>query len=139
MTDTETEIEDTTPETLLVDLAQIHLRTIAPPSPKHPGAMGWQMMTASLSGLAARLLHTVQRVAPEEAAEISEWYHGPFGDGPDLMDVTEWMDVNVAQPAGADFEAWIADARHRAWQAATRAPAETLVEPRLDSAAQKEH
>lgn len=108
---------DTSPETLLIDLAHIHLRTMSPPMPKHPGAMGWQMMTASMSALAARLLHTVQQVAPGQAAEIAEWFHGPFGDGPDLIDAFEWFDVNVARPAGADYGAWIRDARQRAEEA----------------------
>ena len=117
MDSTETEVEDRTPETLLLDLAQNQLRAIAPPTPKHPGAFGWQMTAASNMALAARLLHALQRVAPAEAALIADWYHGPFGDGPDLMDFTDWLDTNVARPARADIEAWIADGRSRAQEA----------------------
>jgi hypothetical protein len=114
----EDENEDRTPETLLLDLAQNQIRSMSSPMPKNPGAMGWQCMAGSTMALAARLLHTVQQVAPEQAAEIADWYHGPFGDGPDLMDFTEWLDVTVAQPAGADIEAWIADGRRRAQESA---------------------
>jgi hypothetical protein len=123
MTDTTPNIDldddtDRTPKTLLVDLAHIHLRCIAPPLPKHPGAMGWQAMSSSLTVLAARLLHVVQEVAPEKAAEIADWYAGPFGDGPDGMESTEWFAEAVAGPAGADFEEWIQDARARAERSA---------------------
>ena len=112
------ELIDTSPETLLVDLAHIHLRCIASPLPEHPGAMGWQAMSSGLSSLAARLLHVVQEVAPDKATEIADWYAGPFGEGPDGMECTDWFAEMVAGPAGADFAEWIADARTRAEQAA---------------------
>lgn len=112
------ELIDTSPDTLLLDLAQNQVRALSSPMPKNPGAMGWQCMSASTMALAARLLHTLQQVAPEKAAEIADWYAGPFGDGPDLMDFTEWLDVNVARPSGADIEAWIADGRRRAVESA---------------------
>jgi hypothetical protein len=115
------ETEDRTPQTLLLDLAQNHIRAMSSPAPQHPATMGWQMLAASNMALAARLLHTLQRVAPAEAAEIADWYHGPFGDGPDPMDVMEWLDEQVAQPAGADIEAWITDGRCRAQEAKARA------------------
>ena len=63
---------DASPETLCVDLAQLHLRAVASPLPKQPAAMGWQMTAASLSALASRLLDVVQRTAPGEAARIAE-------------------------------------------------------------------
>ncbi|WP_228981393.1 hypothetical protein [Streptomyces sp. DH12] len=111
---------DVTPQTLLTDLAQLHLRAIAPPTPRYPAAMGWQMQAAALAGLSTRLLHALLAAAPQAAAELAEWYAGPFGDGPDLIDGVEWLDDHVARPAGADIEAWILEGRRAAEKAAAR-------------------
>jgi hypothetical protein len=112
------EAEGRSPEALLVDLAQLHLQTIASPSPQNPEAMGWRAVASCTSVLAARLLHVVQRTAPEEAARIADWYAGPFGEGPDGMDCMNWLAMQVAAPAGADIETWINEAHARAKQSA---------------------
>lgn len=107
---------DMSPATLSIDLAQLHLRSIASPLPKHPGVMGWQMTAASLSALASRLLDVVQRTAPDEAAQIAEWYAGPFGDGPDLEEHHDWVTDNISGSWDLTEE-WIQEARQLAAQA----------------------
>ena len=116
------ENQPTTPGELLVDLAQLHCRTVAPPLPKHPVALGWQMQAGALAGLAARLLHALNAVAPDQAADLAAWYDGPLGEGPDPMDVTDWLVDHVARPTGADFNAWTTEARELAAHAATHTP-----------------
>ncbi|MFD7980261.1 hypothetical protein [Streptomyces sp. NPDC059071] len=116
------EDKPTTPAELLIDLAQLHCRTVAPPLPRHPAAAGWQMQTSALAGLAARLLHALAAVAPEQAADLAAWYDGPLGEGPDPMDVTDWIVDHVARPAGADFSTWTTEARELAARAATHTP-----------------
>lgn len=107
---------DTSPATLRTDLAQLHLRTAASPLPKQPAAMGWQMTAGSLAALASRLLDVVQTTAPDKAAEIAEWYSGPFGDGPDLEEHHDWITAHVAGSWDVT-EAWIQEARQLAAQA----------------------
>jgi hypothetical protein len=107
---------DTSPATLSIDLAQLHLRTTASPLPKQPAAMGWQMTAASLSALASRLLDVVQRTAPEEAAQIAEWFSGPFGDGPDLEEHHDWVTDNISGSWDLTEE-WIQEARRLAVEA----------------------
>ncbi|MEU6016904.1 hypothetical protein ABZ826_23500 [Streptomyces sp. NPDC047515] len=107
---------DATPETLRIDLAQLHVRSTASPLPKHPAAMGWQMTAGSLAALASRLLNVVQRTAPEEAARIAEWFAGPFGDGPDLEEHTDWIAEHVAGSWDVT-ETWVQEARQLAMQA----------------------
>jgi len=115
---------DTTPATLSIDLAQLHLRTTASPLPKQSAAMGWQMTAASLSALASRLLDVVQRTAPEEAAQIAEWFSGPFGDGPDLEEHHDWVTDNISGSWDLT-EAWIQEARQLAVQAQQATEAQT--------------
>ena len=115
---------DASPETLCVDLAQLHLRAVASPLPKQPAAMGWQMTAASLSALASRLLDVVQRTAPGEAARIAEWFSGPFGDGPDLEEHHDWVTDNVSGSWDLT-EKWIQEARHLAVQAQQATAAQT--------------
>jgi len=115
---------DASPETLSTDLAQLHLRTMASPLPKQPAAMGWQMTAASLSALASRLLDVVQRTAPEEAAQIAEWFSGPFGDGPDLEEHHDWVTDNISGSWDLT-EAWIQEARQLAVEARQATEAQT--------------
>ncbi|MFJ8677292.1 hypothetical protein [Streptomyces sp. NPDC093589] len=123
--DTDDEV-DATPETLRTDLAQLYLRATASPTPRHPAAFGWQMTAGSLAALASRLLDVVQRTAPEDAAEVAEWFAGPFGDGPDLEDHTDWVGKAIAGDVGV-LQAWIDEARQLAVEAkdaAAEAPVE---------------
>ncbi|MFF3547117.1 hypothetical protein ACFYXD_35430 [Streptomyces platensis] len=107
---------DATPETLRTDLAQLYVRTTATPTPRHPAALGWQMTAATLSALSSRLLEVVERTAPAEAAQIAEWFAGPFGDGPDLEEHTYWVGERVAGDLGV-FHKWLDEAREMALQA----------------------
>ncbi|MGO1025628.1 hypothetical protein ACTOXX_34195 [Streptomyces rubiginosohelvolus] len=118
---------NTSPETLSIDLAQLHLRTTASPLPKQPAAMGWQMTAGSLSALASRLLDVVQRTAPDEAAQIAEWFSGPFGDGPDLEEHHDWVTDNISGSWDLT-EQWIQEAGQlaiKAQQATEAAPKES--------------
>lgn len=116
MTDT-TETEATqTPEQLLVDLAELHMRTHVSPLPKHPAALGWQMTTGAMAAGFARALHALAEVAPEKAAEVTDWFQGPFGEGPDAEEHTDWTARHVAKSA-AVVEQWAAEARQLAVQA----------------------
>lgn len=107
---------DTTLETLRIDLAQLYLRATASPTPRDPAALGWQMETGSLAALASRLLDVVQRTAPRDAAEIADWFAGPFDDGPDLEEHTDWVGQRVAGDWGV-FQVWLDEARDLAVQA----------------------
>ncbi|MFF9787122.1 hypothetical protein [Streptomyces nigrescens] len=107
---------DATPETLRTDLAQMYLRATASPTPKHPAAFGWQMTAGSLAALSSRLLDVVHRTAPEAAAEIAEWFAGPFGDGPDLEEHAYWVGQRVAGDRGV-LQSWIDEARQLAVEA----------------------
>lgn len=115
---------DTSPATLSIDLAQLHLRTTASPLPKQPAAMGWQMTAGSLSALASRLLDVVQRTAPGEAARIAEWFSGPFGDGPDLEEHHDWVTDNISGSWDLT-EKWIQEARQLAIKAKQATEAQT--------------
>lgn len=122
MTDTTTSLQaagedvDTTPEILRIDLAQLYLRATASPTPRDPAALGWQMTAGSLAALASRLLDVVQRTAPRDAAEIADWFAGPFDDGPDLEEHTDWVGLRVAGDWGV-FQVWLDEARDLAVQA----------------------
>ncbi|KAF0646569.1 MULTISPECIES: hypothetical protein [Streptomyces] len=124
---------DTTPQSLLTDLARLHLRATASPLPADPAAMGWQMQTAAVTGLAARLLHALAAVDPQQAAALADWYAGPFGEGPHPASHLPWLHRHVARPAGASIDQWLDDAQQRAAQAAAR-PARTLTPNEHDSA-----
>ena len=109
---------DTKPpaEQLLVELAELHMRTHASPLPKHPGAMGWQANTGVMAAGFARTLHALMQVAPEKAAEITEWFQGPFGEGPDPFEHTDWTGRHVAKSPKV-LDQWLAEARAEAVRA----------------------
>lgn len=127
--DTDDQEPPSTPLDVLEDLAQTQLRCMASPHPKDPAAFGWQMHTAVLAGYAARLLHALNAVDPAKAAELAAHFDGPLGDGPDPEEETDWLEANVARPAGADFSAWIDEAQKLACeaQAATEKKESTTV------------
>jgi len=114
--DTENEVAQT-PEQLLTELAQLHIRTIVPPSPKQPAAFGWQAIAGCQAAGFARALHALMEVAPERAAEIAEWFQGPFEEGPDPEEHTDWIARAVAKNVDV-LDEWIAEARELAVQSA---------------------
>jgi hypothetical protein len=117
MPDTAPETEKPqTPEELLTELAQLHIRTIVPPSPKHPSAHGWQAIAGCQAAGFARTLHALMQVAPEKAAEITDWYQGPFEEGPDPEEHTDWIERTVAKDVDT-LDAWITEARELAVKA----------------------
>ncbi|MFJ9799864.1 hypothetical protein [Streptomyces sp. NPDC101145] len=124
---------DTTPQTLLTTLAHLHLQAATTPLPADHAALGWQMHTAAVTGLAARLLHALTITDPQQAERITAWYEGPFGDGPNPAATIPWLDQHIARPAGADIEEWITDAQQRATHAAHH-PARTLTPNEHDAA-----
>ncbi|MFE1451944.1 hypothetical protein [Streptomyces olivaceoviridis] len=85
-----------TPEQLLADLGEFHTRTLASPLPKHPAAMGWQATAGSMAAGFARALHALNQVAPARAQEITTWFQGPFEEGPDPEEHTDWLEREVA-------------------------------------------
>ena len=105
-----------TPEELLTELAQLHIRTIVPPSPKHPAAMGWQAIAGCQAAGFARALHALMQVAPDKAAEITDWFQGPFEEGPDPQEHTDWIERTVAKDINV-LDAWIDEARRLAEEA----------------------
>lgn len=118
-----------TPAAWVTDLAQLHLRAMASPLPKDPGALGWQMTAAMLAAMSCRLMAVAERSAPDEAAAIARLFHGPFGEGPDLEDEFDWIDHNVARPQGADVAAWMDEARELARRAKAFADGRTVDAP----------
>jgi hypothetical protein len=120
-TDVDTEVAQT-PEQLLTDLGELHTRTLASPLPKHPAAMGWQATAGSLAAGFARALHALNEVAPEKAAEITVWFQGPFEEGPDPEEHTDWLEQHVAQ--GPELlEQWVEDGRRMARESKTNTEA----------------
>ncbi|WP_039942942.1 hypothetical protein [Streptomyces himastatinicus] len=113
MTDT---TKPQSPQQLLVELAEIHMRTHASPLPKHPGAMGWQANTGVMAAGFARALHALMQVDPGKAAEVAEWFQGPLGDGPDALEHTDWTAQHVAKSPEV-LERWLMDAQADAVQA----------------------
>ncbi|MFF8423156.1 hypothetical protein [Streptomyces sp. NPDC015680] len=112
-----TEAEEVqTPEQLLVELSELHMRTLVSPLPKYPATMGWQMTTGAVAAGFARALHALREVAPEKAAEIADWYQGPFGDGPAPDEHTDWTAQTVAKSWDV-MEQWAQEARKLAVQA----------------------
>lgn len=105
-----------TPEQLLADLAELHLRTLVSPQPKHPAAMGWQATAGSMAAGFARTLHALQQVAPDKAAELTEWFHGEFDEGPDPEEHTEWAERHIAKSPTV-WQKWLDDAHDLARQA----------------------
>jgi hypothetical protein len=105
-----------TPEQLLQDLGEFHTRTCVSPLPKHPGAMGWQAAAGSMAAGFARALHALNEIAPDKAAEITVWFQGPFEEGPDPEEHTDWLERHVAR--GPELlEQWFEDGRRMAREA----------------------
>jgi diadenosine tetraphosphatase ApaH/serine/threonine PP2A family protein phosphatase len=103
----------TTPVQLLTDLGELHTRTCVSPLPKHPAAMGWQATAGSMAAGFARALHALNEVAPDKAAEVADWFDGPFGEGPDPKKHTNWLERHVVSgPAG--LEQWVEEGRRAA-------------------------
>ena len=110
-TETETETAQT-PEQLLADLGEFHMRTLVSPLPKHPAAMGWQATAGSMAAGFARALHALNDVDPARAQEIVTWFQGPFEDeGPDPEEHTDWLERVVAKGDLALVERWVEDGR----------------------------
>lgn len=105
-----------TTQKLLADLGELHTRTCVSPLPKHPAAMGWQATAGSMAAGFARALHALNEVAPEKAAEIAVWFQGPFEDGPDPEEHTDWLERNVAK-SPAVLERWVEEGRRMAEEA----------------------
>lgn len=101
--------EPQTPEQLLVELAEIHMRTHARPLPQHPGAMGWQANTGVMAAGFARALHALMQADAGKAAEVTEWFQGPFGEGPDAEEHTDWTARHVAK-SPQDLDRWLKEA-----------------------------
>lgn len=101
---------------LLVDLAELHMRTHASPLPKHPAAFGWQATAGSMAAGFARALHALMEVAPEKAAEVAEWFDGPLGEGPDPLEHTDWTERHIAKSPQV-LERWSLEARAEAARA----------------------
>jgi hypothetical protein len=129
--DTETEVPQT-PEQLLTELAQLHIRTIVPPSPKQPAAHGWQAIAGCQAAGFARALHALMEVAPEKAAEITDWYQGPFEEGPDPEEHTDWIERTVAKNVDV-LDEWITQARDLAVQSAKATAAHEAGEVERDA------
>jgi len=114
-----TDITHTTPETaleLLEDLGEFHTRTCVSPLPKHPAAMGWQAVAGSMAAGFARALFALNEIDPDKAREITEWFQGPFEDGPDPEEHTDWLERHVAR--GPELlEQWVKDGRRMAREA----------------------
>lgn len=110
-TDTDT---PTTPEQLLTDLGEFHTRTLVSPLPKHPAAMGWQAVAGSMAAGFARVLHALNEVDPAKAAEITAWFDGPFGEGPDPEEHTDWLERTVAGGDLSLLEKWVEEGRRLA-------------------------
>jgi len=118
----ETDIAQT-PEQLLTDLGELHMRTLVSPLPKHPAAMGWQATAGSMAAGFARALHALNAVDPARAQEITIWFQGPFEDeGPDPEEHTDWLERHVAQ--GPELlEQWVENGRRMAAEAKTNTEA----------------
>jgi len=116
-----TDITHTNPETpqeLLEDLGEFHTRTCVSPLPKHPAAMGWQAVAGSMAAGFARALYALNEIAPDKAREITDWFQGPFEDGPDPFEHTDWLERHVAKDPGL-LEQWVEDGRRMAREAQT--------------------
>jgi hypothetical protein len=106
----------TSAKKLLTDLGELHTRTCVSPLPKHPAAMGWQVTAGSMAAGFARALHALNEVAPEKAGQIAEWFEGPFEEGPDPEEHTDWLERHVASSPEA-LQKWVDDGRQMAQEA----------------------
>lgn len=118
--------EAATAAEILEELARLHLRAVALPLPRNPATFGWQAIAGALAAFAAQLLHHVNAKDELAGTYFAEVYRGPLGAGPDPLAVGRWLDQAIARPAGADLEAWAADAQDGAEKASAGAagPAE---------------
>ncbi|MFD9004453.1 hypothetical protein ACFV0T_26430 [Streptomyces sp. NPDC059582] len=98
-----------TPDELLADLGELHMRTLVSPRPKQPAAMGWQAVAGTMSAGFARALHALNELNPAKAAEITDWYQGPFEEGPDAEEHTDWLERTVAKGDLDLMEKWVQD------------------------------
>ncbi|GGU62195.1 hypothetical protein [Streptomyces lavendofoliae] len=105
-----------TPEQLLVDLGELHIRTLVSPQPKHPSAVGWQATAGAMAAGFARTLHALLEVAPDKAAEITDWFQGPFEEGPDPEEHTDWLERTVAKSPDV-LEQWVTEGQELAKKA----------------------
>lgn len=110
------ETDDTTPQTpeeLLADLGEFHTRTLVSPLPKHPAAMGWQATAGSMAAGFARALHALNQVDPARAREVTAWFQGPFEEGPDPEEHSEWLEREVAGSPEV-LQRWVDEGREHA-------------------------
>lgn len=114
MTDTDDDVTAQTPEELLADLGEFHTRTLVSPLPKQPAAMGWQAVSGSMAAGFARALHALNEVDPAKAAEITLWFQGPFDDGPDPEEHTDWLERTVAKGDFELMDKWVRDGQRLA-------------------------
>lgn len=129
--ETVTETPQTT-EQLLHDLGELHTRTCVSPLPKHPAAMGWQAVAGSMAAGFARALHALGEVAPDRAQEVTDWFQGPFEEGPDPEEHTDWLERNVAKDLD-EMEQWVKDGRRLA--ESSKASTEAREAPDVQAAA----
>jgi hypothetical protein len=119
--ETVTETPQTT-EQLLHDLGELHTRTCVSPLPKHPAAMGWQAVAGSMAAGFARALHALGEVAPDRAQEVTDWFQGPFEEGPDPEEHTDWLERNVAKDL-SELQQWVDDGQQMAEESKTNTEA----------------
>lgn len=119
-----------TPEQLLADLGELHTRTCVSPLPKHPAAMGWQATAGSMAAGFARALHALNVLDPAKAQEITTWFQGPFEEGPDPEEHTDWLERHVAGSLEV-LQRWVDDGRRMAKEA--KANTETWEKERQDA------
>lgn len=70
-------------------------------------------MTGTMAAGFARALHALNEVDPDKAAEITEWFRGPFDEGPDSEEHTDWLERKVAG-SPAVLSKWVASGRQMA-------------------------
>lgn len=109
----ETEDIAQTTQELLVDLGELHTRTCVSPLPKHPAAMGWQATAGSMAAGFARALYALNEIAPDRAQEITAWFQGPFEEGPDPEEHTDWLERHIASSPGV-LQQWVDGGRQMA-------------------------
>ena len=103
-----------TPEQLLADLGEFHMRTLVSPLPRQPAAMGWQAVSGSMAAGFARALYALNELDPAKAAEITDWYQGPFEEGPDPEEHTDWLERTIAKGDLDLMEKWVQDGQRLA-------------------------
>ncbi|MGV9278115.1 hypothetical protein [Streptomyces griseosporeus] len=119
-TDTD-DVTAQTPEELLTDLGELHTRTVVSPHP-NAAALGWQATAGSLAAGFARALHALNEIDPAKAQEITTWWQGPFDEGPDPEEHTDWLERHVAGSPQV-LQQWVDEGRRyaEASKAATEA------------------